>query len=47
MIGRGLAMSLHPHIAWRLLPPSRRGLLVFSYFAFAYVTVLATLQLLW
>ena len=47
MIGRGLALSLHPHIAWRLLPPARRALLVFGYFAFAYVTVLATLQLLW
>ena len=47
MIGRSLALSLHPHMAWRLLSPSRRAALAFGYFAFAYATVLATLQLLW
>jgi hypothetical protein len=43
-LGRGLAMSVHPHLAWRLLPASRRALLVFGYFAVGYVTVLAALQ---
>ena len=46
MIGRSLALSLHPSIAWRLLPPAQRRLMVFAYFAFAYVAVLAALQFL-
>jgi hypothetical protein len=46
MIGRSLAMSAHPTIAWRLLPPSRRALMVLGYFAFSYVTVFGALQIL-
>jgi hypothetical protein len=44
-LGRSLAMSVHPHAAWRLLPPARRALLVFGYFALSYLTVLTALQL--
>jgi hypothetical protein len=46
VIGRGLAVSVHPVIAWRLLPPSRRVLMVFGYFAVSYVTVFSALQIL-
>ncbi|HKT80694.1 MAG TPA: hypothetical protein VJP86_10780 [Vicinamibacterales bacterium] len=43
MIGRGLAISTHPSIAWRILSPSRRALLVFGYFAASYLVVLGGL----
>jgi hypothetical protein len=46
MIGRSLAMSVHPAIAWRLLSPSRRALMVFGYFAVSYVTVFSALEFL-
>lgn len=46
MLGRSLAMSAHPTIAWRLLPPSRRALMIFGYFAASYLTVLFALQCL-
>jgi hypothetical protein len=45
MIGRGLAMSVHPSLAWQLLPPKKRALLVLGYFGLSYVTVLAGLQM--
>ena len=45
LIGRGLALSAHPTIAWRLLPPSKRALMVFGYFAFSYLSVLSGLQI--
>lgn len=45
MIGRSLAMSVHPIVAWRLLPPSRRALMVLGYFAVSYLTVLSGLLL--
>jgi len=46
MIGRGLAVSVHPATAWRLLTPSRRALMVFGYFAVSYVAVFSALQIL-
>ena len=46
MIGRTLAVSMHPTMAWRLLRPSRRALMVLGYFAVSYVTVLGALQIL-
>ena len=46
MIGRSLAMSFHPAMAWTRLPPSKRALMVFGYFAFSYVAVFGALQLL-
>jgi hypothetical protein len=46
LIGRSLAVSAHPALAWRLLPFPKRALLVFGYFAASFVTVLGALQLL-
>ena len=45
-IGRSLAMSAHPTIAWRILSAPRRTLMVFGYFAASYVAVFVALQLL-
>jgi hypothetical protein len=45
LIGRALAMSVHPTAAWRRSSTSRRDLLVLGYFATAYVTVLGALLL--
>jgi hypothetical protein len=46
LLGRGLAFCCHPCAAWRVLPRSRRLLLVGTYFAAAYlVTLLALLSL--
>lgn len=45
MIGRSLAVTVHPAIAWRVLPPSRRALMVLGYFAASYVMVLSGLLL--
>jgi hypothetical protein len=45
LIGRSLAMSVHPTAAWRVLPPSRRALMILGYFAVSYLTVLSGLLL--
>jgi hypothetical protein len=44
LVGRGLAMSVHPALAWQLLPPKKRALLVLGYFGLSYVTVFVGLQ---
>jgi hypothetical protein len=46
MIGRGLAMCAHPMLAWRVLSPGHRSLLVGAYFGASYVTVLVSLLVL-
>lgn len=38
-------MSVHPHIAWKVLPPSKRALMVLGYVAVSYLTVLTGLLL--
>ena len=43
VIGRTLACCAHPAAAWRRLPASGRALIVGTYFAFSYLTVLAVL----
>jgi hypothetical protein len=45
-IGRSLAFCAHPLVAWRVLPRSRRMLIVAAYFAAAFVTTLSALMLL-
>ena len=45
LIGRTLAMTVHPTAAWRSSSLSNRALLLFGYFATAYVTVLSALLL--
>ena len=42
-IGRALAISLHPVLAWRVLPPSGRAAIVLAYFGAAYLGVLTAL----
>ena len=46
LIGRSLAVSVHPALAWKRLTPSKRALMVFGYFAVSYVTVFGALNLL-
>jgi hypothetical protein len=43
VIGRTLACCVHPSAAWRRLSGSGRALIVGTYFAAAYVAVLAVL----
>ena len=45
LVGRSLAMSVHPKVAWRVLTPSRRALMILGYFAVSYLTVLSGLLL--
>ena len=42
-IGRALAMSVHPVLAWPVLRPAGRFAIVLGYFGAAYVGVLITL----
>jgi hypothetical protein len=42
-IGRALAMSVHPVLAWKALPPSGRIAIVLGYFGAAYLSTLTTL----
>jgi hypothetical protein len=42
-IGRALAMSVHPVLAWRALRPLGRILIVLGYFGAAYLSVLTAL----
>jgi hypothetical protein len=46
MIGRGLAICAHPFLAWRLLSPGHRSLLVGAYFGASYITILTALLVL-
>jgi hypothetical protein len=43
MVGRLLAACAHPYVAWRVLPPSARVLLVSAYVAAGYIGVLGGL----
>jgi hypothetical protein len=43
VIGRTLACCVHPSAAWRRLPGSGRAMVVGSYFAASYLTVLIVL----
>jgi len=42
-IGRALALSVHPVLAWKALRPSGRAAIVVGYFGAAYLSVLTTL----
>jgi len=42
-IGRALAVSIHPVLAWRTLRPSGRVAIVVGYFGAAYLSVLTAL----
>jgi hypothetical protein len=46
-LGRALAVSLHPVLAWRVVRPSGRIAIVLGYFAAAYLSVLIALVTLW
>jgi hypothetical protein len=46
LLGRSLAACVHPIAAWQSRARSFRVLLVASYFAMGYVTVLAAIALL-
>jgi hypothetical protein len=46
LIGRGLALCVHPTAAWRVLPKSGRLLVIAAYTCAGYVASLAVL-LLW
>jgi hypothetical protein len=43
LIGRALAVSVHPVLAWRALRPSGRIAIVLGYFGAAYLSVLIAL----
>jgi hypothetical protein len=45
-VGRSLAFCAHPLAAWRVLPRSRRMLIVAAYFVAAFVTTLSALVIL-
>ena len=45
LIGRALALSMHPIAAWHLSTVRTRALIVLGYFAASYVTVSGALQL--
>jgi hypothetical protein len=45
LIGRGLALCVHPMAAWRVLSTPGRTFVVSAYAVGAYVTVLAALML--
>ena len=42
-IGRALAISVHPVLAWKTLPASGRIAIVLGYFGAAYLSVLTAL----
>ena len=42
-IGRALAATLHPVLAWRTFGPSGRTAIVLGYFGAAYLSVLSAL----
>jgi hypothetical protein len=42
-IGRALAVSVHPVLAWRILRPSGRIAIVLGYFGASYLSVLIAL----
>jgi hypothetical protein len=46
LLGRALAMCVHPYAAWRTQSTSRRLLVFFAYFAASYTLVLGVLLLL-
>ena len=46
MTGRVLAVCVHPFMAWRVLSPSGRALVLTSYAVTTYITVLTMLLLL-
>lgn len=46
VLGRAVALCVHPYVAWRLLPVSGRVLLLTAYAGASYVAVLTTLLLL-
>jgi len=46
MTGRVLAVCVHPFMAWRVLSPSGRALILTSYAVTTYITVLTMLLLL-
>ena len=43
LVGRGLAMCLHPYAAWRVQSPAERLLVLVTYFAASYTLVLTSL----
>jgi hypothetical protein len=45
LIGRSLALCLHPALAWRFLSPVSRVVLVAVYFVTGYLCVLGALLL--
>lgn len=45
LLGRWLAICLHPHLAARVLPGPQRRLLIASWFVAGYVVALAVLLL--
>jgi hypothetical protein len=45
-LGRALALSLHPVLAWNTLGPSGRAAIVLGYFGAAYLSVLTALFVL-
>ena len=45
LIGRGLALCVHPMAAWRVLSTPGRAFVISAYAVGAYVTVLGTLLL--
>jgi hypothetical protein len=45
LVGRALAMCVHPYAAWRLYSTSGRLLVLFTYVAASYAVMLAALLL--
>jgi hypothetical protein len=45
MLGRGVALCLNPRAAWRVLPKSKRALVVVAYACVSYVACLTALML--
>jgi hypothetical protein len=45
LVGRSLAMCVHPYAAWRSRSTRRRGFVLLAYFAGAYALVLGALFL--
>jgi hypothetical protein len=43
LVGRGLAMCVHPYAAWRVKAPAGRLLVLFAYFAAGFALVLTSL----
>jgi hypothetical protein len=46
LVGRSLAMCVHPYAVWRLRSSRGRALVVIAYIAAGYVLVFGTLQLM-